>query len=150
MIKEFGSSPPTQREPDISRIKQTLCEKGLNTKFFLVRIFPYSVRIRENADQKKTPYLETFYAVKEHKSEVYSETCQRSFQYTTEIKTKSGSKIQNNGWRFPLLYLTSGPPKLRNLIKENVINNQKLREKLWNNSPKILNPILHLTQIFQI
>ena len=31
----------------------TLCEKCPNTEFFLVRVFPYSVRIRENADQKK-------------------------------------------------------------------------------------------------
>ena len=31
--------------------------------FFLVRIFPYSVKIRENMDQKKTPYLDTFHVV---------------------------------------------------------------------------------------
>ena len=30
-----------------------LCEKCPNTEFFLVCIFPYSVRIRENTDQKK-------------------------------------------------------------------------------------------------
>ena len=29
----------------------------------LLRKFPYSVRVRENTDQKKTPYLDTFYAV---------------------------------------------------------------------------------------
>ena len=29
-----------------------LCEKCPNTEFFLVRIFPYPVRIRENTDQK--------------------------------------------------------------------------------------------------
>ena len=31
----------------------TLCEKCLNMEFFLVRIFPYSVQMRENTDQKK-------------------------------------------------------------------------------------------------
>ena len=30
-----------------------LCEKCPNMEFFLVRIFPYSVRIREHTDQKK-------------------------------------------------------------------------------------------------
>ena len=33
--------------------KLSLCEKCPNTEFFLVLIFPYSVRIRENKDQKK-------------------------------------------------------------------------------------------------
>ena len=32
---------------------KTLREKCPNTEFFLVRIFPYSVRIRENTDHKK-------------------------------------------------------------------------------------------------
>ena len=31
----------------------TLPEKSQNTEFFLVRIFPYSVQMRENTDQKK-------------------------------------------------------------------------------------------------
>ena len=31
----------------------TLWETGLSTFFFLVRILPYSVGIRENTDQKK-------------------------------------------------------------------------------------------------
>ena len=30
-----------------------LREKCPNTEFFLVRIFPYSVRVRENTEQKK-------------------------------------------------------------------------------------------------
>ena len=29
----------------------------------ILRIYPYSIRIRENTDQKKTPYLDTFHAV---------------------------------------------------------------------------------------
>ena len=34
------------------------------TKYGEIRsISPYSVRIRENSDQKKTPYLDTFHAV---------------------------------------------------------------------------------------
>ena len=37
----------------------SLYEKCRNTEFFLVRIFPYSVQIRENTNQKKTPYLDT-------------------------------------------------------------------------------------------
>ena len=41
-------------------IEQSLREKCPNTEFFLVCIFPWSVRIRQNMDQKKTPYLETF------------------------------------------------------------------------------------------
>ena len=32
---------------------EALREKCSNTEFFLVRIFPYSVRIWENTDQKK-------------------------------------------------------------------------------------------------
>ena len=32
--------------------KYSLCEKWPNTEFFLVRIFPYSVQIWENTDQK--------------------------------------------------------------------------------------------------
>ena len=36
-----------------SRITNPLCEKCPNTEFFLARIFPYSVRIRENTNQKK-------------------------------------------------------------------------------------------------
>ena len=31
----------------------TLREKCPDTEFFLVRIFPYSVRMRENTDQRK-------------------------------------------------------------------------------------------------
>ena len=31
---------------------------------YLLRKNPYSVRIQENKDQKKTPYLDTFHAVK--------------------------------------------------------------------------------------
>ena len=34
-----------------------------NTEFFLVRIFPYSFRMQENTDQKRTPYLNSFHAV---------------------------------------------------------------------------------------
>ena len=41
-------------------MKSSLCEKCPNTEFFLARIFLYSVRIQENTDQKKTPYLGTF------------------------------------------------------------------------------------------
>ena len=41
----------------------TLLEKCPNTEFFLVRIFPHSDGIRENTDQKKTPYLGTFHTV---------------------------------------------------------------------------------------
>ena len=41
--------------------KQTLCEMCPNTDFFLVRIFPYSVKIRENTDQKKL-LIWTFFA----------------------------------------------------------------------------------------
>ena len=40
-----------------------LREKYPNTKFFLVRIFLYSVRIQENTIQKKTPYLDTFHVI---------------------------------------------------------------------------------------
>ena len=32
---------------------EALCKTCSNTEFFRVRIFPYSVRIRENTDQKK-------------------------------------------------------------------------------------------------
>ena len=32
-------------------------------EFFLDRIFSYSVLMRENTNQKKTPYLDTFHAV---------------------------------------------------------------------------------------
>ena len=57
-------------------IFEVLREKYPNTEFFLARIFlysvwirrftksPYSARIQENIDQKKTSYLDTFYAVK--------------------------------------------------------------------------------------
>ena len=38
-----------------SDIEHSLCEKYANMKFFLVLIFPYSMRIRENADQKQLP-----------------------------------------------------------------------------------------------
>ena len=31
----------------------TLCEKSSNTEFFLAHIFPHSVQIKENTDQKK-------------------------------------------------------------------------------------------------
>ena len=54
----------------------SLREKCPNTEFFWSVLFririeygeirsmsPYSVRMRENTDQKKIPYLETFYAV---------------------------------------------------------------------------------------
>ena len=41
----------------------SLRRKCPDTEFFLVRISPYPVQIRENTDQKKTPYLDTFYAV---------------------------------------------------------------------------------------
>ena len=34
-----------------------------NTEFFLVRKSPHSVRIRENTDQKKNVYLDTFHTV---------------------------------------------------------------------------------------
>ena len=34
-------------------VTSSLGEKCPNTEFFLVRIFPYSVRIRKNTDQKK-------------------------------------------------------------------------------------------------
>ena len=34
-------------------LKFSLYEKCPNTEFFLVRIFPYSVRMRENKDQQK-------------------------------------------------------------------------------------------------
>ena len=44
--------------------QQTLCEKYPNAEFFLVRIFPYLDRIRENTEPEKTPYLDTFHAVK--------------------------------------------------------------------------------------
>ena len=57
-------------------VRLTLREKCPNTEFFsgpyfLIRTeygdlrskFPYSVRIQENTDQKKTPYLDTFHAV---------------------------------------------------------------------------------------
>ena len=57
-------------------IKDSLREKCPNTEFFwslfsrirteygeIRSISPYSVRIRENEDQKKTPYSETFHAV---------------------------------------------------------------------------------------
>ena len=41
------------RNSNFERERITLREKFPNTKFFLVRIFPYSIRIRENTDQKK-------------------------------------------------------------------------------------------------
>ena len=41
----------------------SLREKCPNTKFFLVLIFLYSIRIQENTDQKKNPDLDTFYPV---------------------------------------------------------------------------------------
>ena len=37
-----------------------MCEKCLHTEVFLVRIFPYSVRIRENTDQKKLRFWTLF------------------------------------------------------------------------------------------
>ena len=43
--------------------KQPLRKKCPNTDFFLVHIFSYSVSIQENTNQKKTPYLDTFYTV---------------------------------------------------------------------------------------
>ena len=43
--------------------KLSLREKCPNTEFFLVRIFLYSVRVQENTDQKKNPYLDTFCVV---------------------------------------------------------------------------------------
>ena len=48
-----------------SNLQNEICVKSFppNTEFFLVRIFLYSVRIQENTDQKKTPYLGTFHAV---------------------------------------------------------------------------------------
>ena len=53
-------------------LSPSLREKSPNTVSFLVRIFPhsrilhislYSAQMRKNADQKKSPYLGTFYAV---------------------------------------------------------------------------------------
>ena len=41
-------------------VHSTLGENCPNTGFFLVRIFPYSDGIRENANQTKIPYLDTF------------------------------------------------------------------------------------------
>ena len=41
----------------------SLREKCPNTEFFLVRIFPYSVRMQENMNKKKLSNLDTFYAV---------------------------------------------------------------------------------------
>ena len=80
--------PPSSQFPDSCQNCRyvTLREKCPNTEFFLVRIFlhsnwirrdaeysdtytclntrdTYSVRMRETADQKKTPYLDTFHAV---------------------------------------------------------------------------------------
>ena len=46
----------------------TLRVKCSNTEFLLVRISPYSVRIRENKDQKKTPYFNTFHTVSKNQS----------------------------------------------------------------------------------
>ena len=40
-----------------------MSEKFPNTEFILVRIFPYLVQIRENMDQKETPYLDTLCTV---------------------------------------------------------------------------------------
>ena len=38
--------------------------KGVQIRsFVLVRIFPYSKQIRENTDQKKTPYFDSFQAM---------------------------------------------------------------------------------------
>ena len=42
---------------------ESLCEKCPNREFFLVRVFPYSVQMRENTELKRTPYLDTFHAV---------------------------------------------------------------------------------------
>ena len=46
----------------LKQTNQTLREKCPNTEFFLVRIFPYSVQMRENTDQKKlriwTPFAQ--------------------------------------------------------------------------------------------
>ena len=35
------------------KLQQTLCKRCPNTELFLVCVFPYSVQIRENIDQKK-------------------------------------------------------------------------------------------------
>ena len=61
-----------------------LRKKYPNTEFFLVRIFRYSVRIRENARKygpEKTQYLDTFHTV----------MCLHNFSE----KPKSGSIILN-------------------------------------------------------
>ena len=44
-------------------IKSALRENYLNTEFFMVWIFLYSMRIHENTDHEKTPYLDTFHHV---------------------------------------------------------------------------------------
>ena len=44
---------------------QALREKSSKTEFHLVRIFLNAVRIKENTDQKKTSYLDTFHTVKD-------------------------------------------------------------------------------------
>ena len=57
---------------EIKDIYQALCEYYPNTEFFLVRIFLYSTqsdsdvfsRNIEKYGLEKTPYLDTFYAVK--------------------------------------------------------------------------------------
>ena len=48
-------------------------------KFFLVCIFLNSVRIQEDTDQKKTPYLDTFHAVKNETSNEFF------FQYIVSL-----------------------------------------------------------------
>ena len=42
-----------QKLPYSQVIAKSLCKKCANTEIFLVRIFPYSVQIRKNTDQKK-------------------------------------------------------------------------------------------------
>ena len=41
------------KESSYIHIDMSLCEMYPNTEFFLVRIFPYSVQMQENMDQKK-------------------------------------------------------------------------------------------------
>ena len=42
-----------QSQQCYGNMNKALCEMCPNTEFFLVCIFPYSVRMRENTDQKK-------------------------------------------------------------------------------------------------
>ena len=74
-------------------VTDALREKCPNTEFFLVRIFLhsdwirrdtlYSVRIRENTDHKKPPYLDTFHAVKETTT-----LTEKSFNYQRKAISK--------------------------------------------------------------